>query len=71
MTHQMVEVEKDHWICPECGRQIILRLSPFYKEVLVEGDPVPHVGGSFVISVALNMESAVPKVFKDYLENIP
>jgi hypothetical protein len=46
MVHQAGDSDSEEWLCPECGRHLILRWAPEYDElVLVRGDAsVTHAG---------------------------
>jgi len=59
-THEMVlmgsrESGADEWMCPICGRRILVRWTPMYvKVVLVLGDEsVTHVGGKGGVQVSV------------------
>lgn len=66
-AHVMVRVRwtasgDEEWLCPECGRRMLLRWPPDFEKVVLEpGDErSSHIGGSLGLSMDAGSEAAAP-----------
>lgn len=62
------------WLCPVCGRMLLLSFDPYKREVLAKGDEfATHTcctGGLSFGNVEINENDPYLDIFDDFLNNV-
>lgn len=80
MSNHVMQLVKSYpdgtgeWLCPVCGRMILLCFSPYKKEVIVSGDDFSvhsgGIGGLSITNTTLQEHDQYLDVFNDFMNNI-
>lgn len=68
MTHAMHQIADNHWICPECGREILMTLDPYSRIVINPGNEgVVHTGGTGGLVMSADITDPYLEPFEEWM----